>query len=116
MRVPNAALRFNPAAFIKEEKKTEGPRLGGPMMMGPQRSGTQSTAGSKGGVVAKREDRVWVLENGKPKAVVVKAGITDGQFTEVTGEGLQEGMMILTGVENAKQANGTSGGMAGGRR
>lgn len=116
MRVPNAALRFNPAAFLKEEKKADGPRLGGPMMMGPPRPGAQSTAGSKGGVVAKREDRVWVLENGKPKAVVVKAGITDGQFTEVTGEGLQEGMMILTGVENAKQANGTSGGMAGGRR
>jgi RND family efflux transporter MFP subunit len=117
LRVPNAALRFNPAAFIKEEKKTEGPRLGGPMMMGPQRSGTQSTAGSKGGVVAKREDRVWVLENGKPKAVVVKAGITDGQFTEITGEGLQEGMMILTGVENTKQANGSAApGGAGGRR
>ena len=58
-----------------------------------------------------------VLENGKPKALVVKAGISDGQFTEVTGEGLVEGMQILTGVENTKQANGAAPiGATGGRR
>lgn len=116
LRVPNAALRFNPAAFIKEEKKSEGMRLGGPMMMGRPRSGTQSTASSKGGVVAKREDRIWVLESGKPKALAVKAGISDGQYTEVTGEGLTEGLPVLIGVETAKQANGAPGGAGGGRR
>ncbi|GLH74932.1 hypothetical protein GETHLI_34340 [Geothrix limicola] len=121
LRVPNAALRFNPAAFIKDEKKTDGPRLGQPMMMGGPRpsGGAQTGTGSKGGMVAKREDRIWVLENGKPKAIVVKAGISDGQFTEVTGEGLNEGMQVLVGVESAKQANGSAsplGGAPGGRR
>ncbi|BDU68361.1 hypothetical protein GETHOR_04620 [Geothrix oryzae] len=119
LRVPNSALRFNPSAFIKDEKKTDGPRLGQPMTMGGgPRPGAQSTTGSKGGLVARREDRIWVLENGKPKALVVKAGITDGQFTEVTGEGLQEGLQILVGVENTKQANGTAAtpGGQGGRR
>ncbi|HEY3269817.1 MAG TPA: efflux RND transporter periplasmic adaptor subunit [Geothrix sp.] len=118
LRVPNSALRFNPAAFIKEGKKTDGPRLGQPMTMGGgPRPGAQSGTGSKGGTVARREDRIWVLENGKPKAIVVKAGITDGQFTEVAGEGLQEGMQILTGVENTKQANGAAPlGATGGRR
>ena len=118
LRVPNSALRFNPAAFIKEEKKTDGPRLGQPMTMGGgPRPGAQSGTGSKGGTVTRREDRIWVLENGKPKAIVVKAGITDGQFTEVTGEGLQEGLQILTGVENTKQTNGAAPlGATGGRR
>jgi len=118
LRVPNSALRFNPAAFIKEEKKADGPRLGQPMTMGGgPRPGAQSGTGSKGGTVARREDRIWVLENGKPKAIVVKAGITDGQFTEVTGEGLQEGLQILTGVENTKQTNGAAPlGATGGRR
>jgi hypothetical protein len=118
LRVPNAALRFNPAAFIKEDKKAEGPRLGQPVMMGGgPRPGAQAGTGSRGGVMAKREDRIWVLENGKPKAMVVKAGITGGQFTEVTGEGIQDGLQILVGVENAKQANGAGplGGMGGGR-
>lgn len=109
LRVPNAALRFNPAAFIKDEKKAEGPRLGQPVTMGGgPRSGAQQGTGSRGGMVAKREDRIWVLEAGKPKDIVVKAGVSDGQFTEVTGEGIQEGMQILVGVENSKQAAGAA--------
>ncbi|HJV47854.1 MAG TPA: efflux RND transporter periplasmic adaptor subunit [Geothrix sp.] len=119
LRVPNAALRFNPSAFIKDEKKSDGPRLGQPMMMGGPRpsGGAQAGTGSKGGMVARREDRIWVLENGKPKAIVVKAGVSDGQFTEVSGEGLNEGLQILVGVESAKQANGAAPlGAQGGRR
>ncbi|MDR3684712.1 MAG: efflux RND transporter periplasmic adaptor subunit [Geothrix sp.] len=118
LRVPNAALRFNPAAFIKDEKKTSGPRLGQPMMFGGGRpgGGAQSGTGTKGGVVAKREDRIWVLENGKPKDIVVKAGISDGQFTEVSGEGLTEGMQVLVGVDNSKQAGSSQAPAGGGRR
>jgi HlyD family secretion protein len=119
LRVSNAALRFNPAAFIKDEKKTEGPRLGQPVIMGGgPRPAAQSGTGSKGGTVARREDRIWVLENGKPKAIIVRAGISDGQFTEVTGEGLTEGLQVLIGVENPKQAGGAAplGGTPGGRR
>ena len=71
-------------------------------------------------MATRREDRIWVLENGKPKAIPVKAGITDGQFTEVTAENLQEGLTILVGVENAKpSASATAtpmGGMPGGGR
>lgn len=124
LRVPNAALRFNPSAFLKDEKKVEGPRLGQPAMPGPGGSNPgarpvgQGGSGNKGGMVTRREDKVWVLENGKPKSIVVKTGVTDGQFTEVTGEGLQEGLQILVGVETAK-ANGSAavapmGGMPGG--
>jgi multidrug efflux pump subunit AcrA (membrane-fusion protein) len=126
LRVPNAALRFNPAAFIKDDKKADGPRLGGPMTFpggggGGARPAGQGGAGNKGGMVMRREDRIWVLDNGKPKAMVVKAGITDGQFTEVTGDGIQEGLQVLTGVENNNKqgaSNGASplGGAQGGRR
>ncbi len=114
IRVPNAALRFNPAAFIKDDKKADGPRLGQPMMMGGgQRPGGQSGSGTKGGTVVKRQDRVWVLENGKPKAIELKGGITDGQFTELLGEGLQEGMQVIVGVDNTKQAAGSPAPLGG---
>jgi RND family efflux transporter MFP subunit len=120
LKVPNGALRFNPSAFIKDEKKADGPRLGQPIMFGGGRpaGGAQSGTGTKGGMVAKREDRIWVLENGKPKAIVVKAGISDGQFTEVNGEGLTEGMQMLVGVDNNKQAGSAAPltGTPGGRR
>jgi len=121
LRVPNAALRFNPSAFLKEEKKAEAPRAGGlgqPMMFGPPRSsGGQGQGGPRAaGMVARREDKIWTLENGKPKALVVKAGITDGQFTEISGENLQEGLQILLGVEGNKSAASGSAASGGGRR
>jgi HlyD family secretion protein len=114
LRVPNAALRFNPSAFIKETKKEEAPRAGGLMMMGPpRRDGQRSNQGGNkvSGLVVRREDRIWVLENGKPKAIPVRAGISDGQYTEISGEQLQEGMTILLGVEGNKAAgNGAASG------
>ena len=124
LRVPNAALRFNPNAFQKDEKKAETPRAGGLMggMMPPPGGGQRQNQGASkaSGMAARREDKIWVLENGKPKAVKVTAGISDGQFTEVSGEGLKEGMQILVGVEGSKpSANGgasSGNGTGGGRR
>jgi HlyD family secretion protein len=137
LKVPSAALRFNPMAFMpasdskavadkggsRSEGKNGAPGAGqgeaGPRGGRQGRPGggpggapgagrmVEMAAGAQGkGLVARREDRVWILENGKPKAIVVKAGITDGQFTEVSGEGLTEGMTILVGVEQAPRAAG----------
>ena len=97
LRVPNSSLRFNPAAFQKSDKKATFPQAGAPRPSG-------QSGGNKGGMVVKREDRVWTLENGKPKALPLKAGVTDGQFTEVSGEGVQEGIDVLVGVEDTKKA------------
>jgi HlyD family secretion protein len=106
LRVPNAALRFNPAAFVKEEtpKANNGGQsraAGAPSAAaGAPRGGGPSMRG----MVSKREDRIWILEAGKPKAIPVKAGISDGQFTEISGEHLTEGMTILVGAEDTKKA------------
>lgn len=96
LKVPNAALRFNPAAFLKHEKKTEG--------QAAKPTASQSSGNRKGGLVIRREDKIWVLDHGKPKPVLVKAGVTDGQFTEVAGESVQEGLQVLIGVEETKKA------------
>ncbi len=42
--------------------------------------------------------RVWVLRNGRPEAIPVKAGLSDGRRTEVSGEGLSEGLLVITRV------------------
>ncbi|MDP2876052.1 MAG: efflux RND transporter periplasmic adaptor subunit [Holophaga sp.] len=119
-KVPNASLRFNPNAFLKDEKKPDAPRtgrLGQPMSFpGARPGGGQGQGGRVSGMVSRREDKVWVMENGKPKSITVKAGLTDGQFTEVSGEDLKEGMEILIGVEPSKTAASPMGGMPGGRR
>jgi HlyD family secretion protein len=40
---------------------------------------------------------VWVLRDGKPVAVPVRTGATDGSFTEITGGALKPGDQVITG-------------------
>ena len=104
LRVPDAALRFNPAMY---EKNHQGPsfRLGQPMMFhGHSRPGAQAGTGTKGGLVARHQDHLWVLENGQPRPIPVTAGLSDGEYTEVTGTDIHPGMAVLVGVENPKAA------------
>lgn len=99
LKAPSAALRFNPLAFMPTGKA--------------KANGQSANRGGKPivtGAVSKREDRIWVLKEKTPVAIPVKVGITDGQFTEVSGEGLREGLQVLVGVEEAKSANNGSTG------
>lgn len=122
LKVPNAALRFNAAQFVKDDRKAEAKDAKAAPAAGQGRPGGMGGMGGGAmtrGMVARREDRIWILENGKPKALPVKVGISDGQFTEVTGEGLSEGLVILVGVEDlTKKAAGApiTGGPGMGRR
>ncbi|MDQ3002432.1 MAG: efflux RND transporter periplasmic adaptor subunit [Fibrobacterota bacterium] len=52
--------------------------------------------------------RVFVLENGNPKPIEVKIGMSDGSRTEVTGS-LEPGTEVLTGVEASKQSGPAAG-------
>jgi len=76
LRVPNAALRFHPA--------------------NPNRDASTVRAASK------RNDNggstIWVMdENGKPKAVKVKLGISDGNYTAIQSGALESGDEVITG-------------------
>jgi HlyD family secretion protein len=55
--------------------------------------------------------RVWILDmDGKPKAVPVTLGISDGSFTEVVRGELKDGQDVITGVVGASQQNRPGGG------
>ena len=89
VRVPAVALRFNPGAYLKDpERKSGAARMPG-------------SANLSKGMVARRDDHVWVLERGKPKSLAVKVGVSDGQYTEISGEGVSEGLVVLTGLDDA---------------
>ena len=120
LRVPNAALRFNPAAFLPESDKApaqqrpgqgqgpQGQRPGGGNGPGAGAGGWQGKRDA--GKVMKRDDHVWTLDAaGKPKQVPVTLGISDGQFTEVSGDGISEGMAVLVGVEDTAKKAATGG-------
>ena len=49
--------------------------------------------------------RIFVLDTeGRPRAVPVRTGLTDGAFTEVSGEGLKEGDTVIIGQQSAGTA------------
>jgi len=47
---------------------------------------------------------------GKPKAVPIQLGISDGTFTEVTGGDLTEQQQVLVGVGSGDRPSSGSGG------
>jgi HlyD family secretion protein len=104
LKVPSAALRFNPLAFMPAQNsavKTKTTNGG--------QNGQSGRPNAGAGAVARREDHVWVLKDKNPVALSVKVGITDGQATEVSGEGITEGLQVLVGIEDTKKTqNGAS--------
>ena len=68
--VPNAAMRYNPEAQVQGD------------WMRP-------------GKARPMQPRVFKLDSGRPVELSVQLGLNDGAFTEVRGEGLQEGDLVI---------------------
>jgi HlyD family secretion protein len=93
--VPNTALRFTPAVTQADANEKKGvaasllPRM-------PSTNSRKSAATNASTASAKQ---AWILANdgsGMAIAVAVKAGISDGYMTEITGGDLKVGMQVIT--------------------
>jgi HlyD family secretion protein len=85
LQVPNAALRFRPAGAEPAERERAAARPGG--------------SGGRGGGAP---GRVWVVgPDGKPAAIALQLGISDGTYTEVAKGELKEGQAVIVGVATA---------------
>jgi HlyD family secretion protein len=82
LMVPNAALRFRPADGTTE------------------RSARPAGGGSKD----EGREAVWVLAQGQPSRVPVKAGITDGRDTAILDGDLTPGTLLVTGTTTTAPA------------
>ncbi len=81
LKVSNTALRFTPTSDMLAA-------AGGPR--------TRTEVGSAGATI-----RLWILDNaGKPAATPVQTGISDGQYTEISGSGIKEGMQVIASISN----------------
>ena len=97
--VPNTALRFTPAVAAEAAAKPASSSGGIMSQLMPRmpRSGTRRPgAGGDAADGAGRTRQVWVFQDGAAHAVTVQVGISDGRRTEVSGEGLAEGMAVIT--------------------
>jgi HlyD family secretion protein len=109
--VPNAALRWLPSmqqvapqareeyAKLQRRKSGSGERHGGAGQGSAGRSDKDKEASRDTAVV-------WVEEDGFVRPVHVRAGLTDGQFTEISGKELTDGLEVVMGeVRNNAGAN-----------
>jgi len=112
--IPNAALRFTPPAQGTGQGQSGG--ITKAITMGPRRGGqaARSVTLSRGAT-----QTVYVKgADGKPQAVKVTTGDTDGAQTEVISGDLQPGMEVITGQLAGDSSASTSktGGGGGQRR
>jgi HlyD family secretion protein len=95
--VPGTALRFTPPVVQVEEKTSRG--LFFSLFPRP----TRPQQGSDDGAAGKGKQRVWVLKDDRPVAVVITTGWTSGSLTEVTSGNLVAGTPLVVDIlEGAK--------------
>jgi HlyD family secretion protein len=93
LTVPNAALRYEPPK-VRNGEGFSITSIFMPRMPRFEKSSNQATSG---------ERSLWVLENGQPKMVMVKTGVSDGILTEIlSGELQQDAEVIITSRQAAK--------------
>jgi HlyD family secretion protein len=102
--VPNTALRFSPTTTDATAARSGSSStvLSTLMPRMPRSTTPRRATETNGGAPGLRQ--IWVLKDGQAVAQEVKTGISDGRHTEVTGEGLAEGLAIITDQRNAGAA------------
>ncbi len=106
LKVPNAALRFQPPRTAR----ADGEGAAGP----PGRSGAggpPNAPAERQGAGSGRPDTmrrtVWVLgSTGDVVPVTLQTGISDGVFTEVLGGSLKEGDQVIVGLDVLRASHG----------
>jgi HlyD family secretion protein len=103
LTIPNAALRFDPAAAQPKADSGEKKSFVQSLFPGPPRrpSLKRPDASPIHAPAGNESARIWILKEGKPESIQVKTGLTDGSATEISGEGLSEGLPVIIHVQTA---------------
>ena len=81
-KIQNSALRFRPTPEMMQTLRESG--------------GERRRRGDEAGA---RAARLWILGvDGKLSVIPIETGLTDGQWTEISGDGIEEGMEAIAGV------------------
>ncbi len=89
LRIPNSALLFSPPEAAKAMQ-------------------AESQPSAKPGAGFVNRQTVWVLgPDGKPRSVEVALGITDGNYTEITGGRIEQGQQVIVGLAPGSGNTGT---------
>ncbi len=84
VKIPNEALRFTPPANLKQED----------LKLNDLKTGKKAGKRLKG----KHLRHVWRMKNGSLEHLLIKTGITDGEYTELVSGDVQEEDALATGA------------------
>jgi HlyD family secretion protein len=112
LTVANAALRFRPTAAMRagssEGRRGRDGAAGG-------RADTSAGGAGRGAEVPADRGVLWIVDaGGKPTALPVRVGLTDGQVTEVSGPGIEEGLEVIAGVVSGATSSAANPFQSGG--
>jgi HlyD family secretion protein len=99
-------------AWTKHERPPGDSTRGERMRMWRQRSSSDSTRGErrwKSAATSVNRAKVWVMENGKPRAISISRGLMNTQYVEVVEGEVKEGDQVIIGVIGAQTATGSTG-------
>jgi HlyD family secretion protein len=108
LMVPNVALRWEPtpgeisATYEAAGAQRTGLSTGGAPQGGGREAGSGGAPGSRG-----YWGTVWVKAADGVRPIQVKAGLTDGVMTEVSGPEVKEGLEVVTGTQAPQVASGS---------
>ncbi|MDQ3339867.1 MAG: efflux RND transporter periplasmic adaptor subunit [Myxococcota bacterium] len=108
IKIPNAALRFKPSREVMAVMREASGRGSGQRGSGEGRrrgSGEGRGSGGPGGRDLGDKKMLWKLEDGKPKMVIVKPGLTDGSATQLLEGDLKPGDLLITEVTGVTATN-----------
>lgn len=94
---PAAALRYVPANGAGAAATSGGSYVAKLLPRPPQQRKKVTQAAPRSG-----DAQLWVLVDGKPKALPVKVGVSNGRQTEIVGGELKPGMAVITDYQEAK--------------
>lgn len=122
LKIPNAALRFRATPeMLAEAQKNMGNSASQPgdsarraaFRAGRQGQASQNGRGADGSAAMGDRGRrngavLWYQNNGKLMFQRVRTGLSDGQYTEIKSDMVQEGQQFIAGVNNSEQKSTTA--------
>ena len=92
--VPAAALRFDAESTNSVASRPKKSFVQSLIPM-PTRNSSRPVPEEAGEEVPAPGARIWVLREGRAEAVPVTSGLSDGRHTEISGEGLSAGLLVI---------------------
>jgi HlyD family secretion protein len=93
--VPTAALRFVPAPAGAAAPGGAKKSFVQSLIPMPTRNRSRPAATDTDQKATGASEHIWVLNDGQPKSIAVKLGLSDGRSTEISGEGISEGLVVI---------------------